>query len=72
METFKIQRSIATNAPAPMVLVYNKRRSIIGEIPLTDEMLELFGDEYKIYVRADFNEVTGNIEIDDYAETPSW
>lgn len=45
----KLQRPVVTNDPNPQVLAYNKDRSIETFFPINDEMLALFGDEFKVY-----------------------
>lgn len=49
----KVQRPLASNDPAPHVLVYNEDRSVMEQMTLADESLyEWFGDDFKMYVRA--------------------
>ncbi len=48
-EPFKLQRPLMTNGTDPMILIYNEDRSIMAELPVSDEILEIFGEEFKIY-----------------------
>lgn len=48
----KVQQSIATTAPEPMCLVYNKSRSVMGEFPLTPEIAKALNGRPKAYFRA--------------------
>lgn len=49
---FKIQRAITSNIQSPPCLVYNEDRSILFEMPLLPELEELFGEDYKIYIKS--------------------
>ena len=52
----KIQRPIMTNGDTPMVLIYNRSRSVNTQWPLSDELNQLFSEgEYKAYFRADLD-----------------
>jgi hypothetical protein len=44
---FKIQRDIG----GEMCLVYDKSREYGGQIPMTDELAAMMGDDAKIYVK---------------------
>ena len=69
--TFKIQVSLATNMPTPMVLAYNKNRNIEGQFPVTDEILKLMDGRFKAFfacrVRPD-----GKLEVIAEVEDPGW
>jgi hypothetical protein len=47
----KVQRSLQP-VPDKSVLVYNKSRSVLGQLPMTPKILALFGDRLKFYCRA--------------------
>jgi len=69
-EIFKIQRPLFTNAGVPMVLIYNKDRSISHEFPFTS-VESLFNDgELKVYVEAD-SDVRG-LEVIRKVEAQNW
>ncbi len=52
---FKIQRRLGGNDPETVgkVLVYNQDRSLQEFLPETPDLLELMGDEPKLYVEAE-------------------
>ena len=52
-EIFKVQRAIFGS---DAILIYNESRSITEQIPNTHELDELFGDDFKIYVKGSFTE----------------
>ncbi len=63
-EKYKVQLPLSTNAPEPMALVYNRDRSRMGEIPITDEVRSLFPpDVYKIFIEANFTPRTGELDV---------
>ncbi len=74
---FKIQLPLFTNADEAKALVYNERRSVMGEIPITPELKQLFpkeaieglGTPEKIFVRGLFDPDTGEISV---AEIVAW
>lgn len=69
---FKIQRSIVTNAPQQMCLIYNYDRTLSGEIPLSDNIARLFRDgEYKIYVDGSVNR-NGHLTIKSRVKPRTW
>lgn len=68
---FKLQRAIVSSEDQPPVLAYNEDRSALGQFPATPEMLELFGDEYKIYVDAELSE-DGQLEVVEVVEEQDW
>lgn len=51
-DIFKLQRPLFTTEEEPKILVYNQSRSWEGQIPITPELLALFGDQAKIYIIA--------------------
>lgn len=51
-DIFKLQRPLLTTEQQPLVLVYNQDRTWEGQIPLTPELQELFGDQDKVYIMA--------------------
>jgi hypothetical protein len=51
-EIFKLQLPLHTNAANPKILVYNKDRTHLYEMGITEDLLDLFAPEegiYKIY-----------------------
>lgn len=69
---FKIQRSIMTNAPQQMCLIYNCDRTLTGEIPLSDNIARLFRDgEHKIYVDGSVNR-NGHLTIKSRVKPRTW
>jgi hypothetical protein len=53
---FKVQRALVSNEESPPVLVYNEDRSIMGQVPATKEVMELFPpNEHKIFVKGSFS-----------------
>ena len=46
-----------------LVFMYNKDRSIIGELPMDNVFEFLFGDRYKIYCQCKYRESDGYLEI---------
>lgn len=67
---FKVQRAI--DPPDAEVLVYNEDRSIMGQFPMTEELLTWFGDKYKLYIEGVFNESTGRIDLIRVVEEQEW
>jgi len=56
-EIFKVQRALSSNEESPPVLVYNEDRSIMGEVPATQDIIDLFPpDEYKIFIKGSFSD----------------
>ncbi|UTC30019.1 hypothetical protein STASHLEY_00850 [Brevundimonas phage vB_BpoS-StAshley] len=51
-DIFKLQRPLFTAEAEPKVLVYNESRTWEGLIPLTPALMELFGEEFKVYITA--------------------
>lgn len=76
---FKLQRSIETTADFEQALLYNEDRSIIGQMALTEEVLELFPDEdiegigtpYKIFVKGTID-VHGVVDITEVTDFKDW
>ena len=72
MQTWKIQRSLYTNADVDQVLIYNKDRSVEGQMPLTENVLRLFPEgSHKIFVRGVMNK-NGSIDIRAVIEDQDW
>ncbi len=63
-EKYKIQLPLFTTASTPMALVYNRDRSRMGEIPITDEVKSLFPpDVYKIFIEGNFDPRDGTLDV---------
>lgn len=77
-EIFKIQLPLVVggirvkNEDAPSALIYNKRRNINSMIPATKALIELFNGEKKIYIKGRYDNKTGKVHIDDFAENQEW
>ncbi len=72
IQTWKIQRPLASNEAAPPFLIYNKDRSIQSMPPVTDEILKLFTNgSLKIYVRGVLSE-DGTMYVIDVIEDQGW
>lgn len=67
IEPFKLQRAIVGE---PSVLIYNEDRSIMSQLPMTDDLLRLFGREDTVYVMASVYK--GNLEIEGLAPEDVW
>ena len=64
-QIFKLQLPLFSTAENPPMLVYNKVRSIEGEIDITDEIRQLFPPgEAKIFAEGVFDRSTGNISLE--------
>ena len=48
----KVQRSIVTGFPKPVVLVYNKSRAYMFQGPLTKDVRKLLGKRFKAFFHA--------------------
>ena len=63
-EKYKVQIPLSTNAEVPMALVYNRDRSRMGEIPVTEEVRSLFPpDVYKIFIEGNFDPSRGELDV---------
>lgn len=61
LEIFKVQRPLVGGDE---VLIYNEDRSIMGQFPPSNELLNMFDeDEYKIYVVGFYNDKTKQTHI---------
>jgi hypothetical protein len=49
VEIFKLQRPLAG---APQMLAYNKKRDKQFQMPMSEDLLEFMGEDFKIYVYA--------------------
>jgi hypothetical protein len=47
----KVQRSLGSTGP-PSILIYNKDRSLMEQLPLTKEMDKWFGSRFKKFAEA--------------------
>ena len=56
----KFQRPIAGSGG---VFMYNKDRSIMGELPMDDSFEYLFGDRFKMYCECKYRNSDGFLEI---------
>lgn len=68
VQVFKIQRPLAG---APMCFVYNEDRSYEGQFPMTDDILPIFRENLKVYVKAEVNS-DGRLDIKEYVQDPGW
>lgn len=66
---WKIQRPIVTRENPEMCFAYTKQ-GLTVRTPMTDALYALFGDEYKIYVRASIK--NGNLIIGKRVEEQPW
>lgn len=48
----KVQVSLMTTAAERQCLIYNRSRSVIGELPLTEEIATVMADRPKAYFEA--------------------
>ena len=79
-EIFKLQRSLIASDGVEKVLIYNRPRSIMGELPITESLRNLFPSEpiegiglpHKIFVRGRFNPDSTTIDIDQVADWQDW
>lgn len=71
-QIFKMQRSIITSHENTRILIYNERRSIMGEYDATKVDMDLMGNDLKIYVYGVFENKTGKVLISDYAPKQGW
>lgn len=78
-EVFKIQRAIVdgslikgyTIEGHTKLFIYNKNRSVYGELYVkNEEVEELFGDEYKVYVKGKLE--NGTLIIEECIEPQKW
>lgn len=68
----KLQRPLVTNGPAE-ILAYNEDQSFTTMIPYTKDAEAIFGDENKIYVRAQVPRFDkGYVKIDEILEEQDW
>jgi hypothetical protein len=67
----KVQLPLASNAPKPECLVYNEDRSVEAMLPVTNEVVDLFGaDEVKAFFYATLK--GDNIELQGRAPWQIW
>ena len=66
-QIFKIQRSFAGET----MLIYNKKRTVLIELPYDHELDQLFGNKDKIYVLGCIG-LNGIIAIDTKVSERSW
>lgn len=60
---FKLQRSLVSNEADPPVLIYNEDRSIMDQVPATQDILDLFPpDVFKIFIKGSFSK--GEVYVD--------
>lgn len=70
-EIVKVQIPLMTNGVEPTALIYNKDRSIIVQIPISDEILSMFQPgQYKIYVFAELKDTL--LHLGDNAPEQNW
>lgn len=70
-EVFKIQRPIINHKPSQVILIYNKRKSVYGEITITQEIAKLMGTEMKIYVKG-YVDSQGIFQIEEKVTPKRW
>jgi hypothetical protein len=71
----KVQRPLYSTDPDEHWLLYDARRRIYVQIPLRDISLDLkraMGDEFKVYIYADYNRTTGVIGFLNLAPEQVW
>lgn len=50
----KVQRPLMSNDPEEMVLVYKKGRKKMMQVPITEQLKELFGVDFKMFCLAEY------------------
>jgi hypothetical protein len=68
----KVQWPISTNEPQPLVLVYNRDRSIHQKFPATTELRERMNNRPKVYFWAVVNQLNGKLELGRNAPDQNW
>lgn len=48
----KVQQSLTTGEPVPQCLIYNRSRTVLGQIPLPEDVKKALGNRPKAYFRA--------------------
>ena len=66
-DIYKLQRPIVGN----QYLLYNKDRSILSSFEPSKDIVELMGDNYKLYVKADIDK-KGMLMINDVVQQQDW
>lgn len=70
-EIFKWQRPIAGMSSTPPVLVYNREKTWMGQMPMSDGLASLFAGEYKFYAECvPLN--TGQLYIFGFKDNQLW
>lgn len=69
-EIFKVQRPIGGSSLEP-ILVYNRNRSVFGQMPMTQEIAKYMGSEYKIYVRG-YIDKDGILQVEEKVSSQRW
>lgn len=71
---WKLQRPILEKyIPVLEIMAYTEGRKDTAFIPMTDkEVAELFGDEFKLYVKAKVNKKTGILEVKKIVGWQDW
>jgi hypothetical protein len=67
-EVFKLQRSFNNDN----MLAYNADMLVMKQWKATKSDLDLMGEDYKIYVIADYNKNTGKLKILRKTKTQTW
>ncbi len=71
-EIFKVQRPMSQSSGLEeLALVYNKSRSQYGQLPMTQELKDLMGKDYKIYVTGKIAK-DGTLQIKEKAPSQRW
>lgn len=69
-QIFKLQRSLYTTEPLPQLMLYNRDRTVVAQVDLLPDVLTLFGDKHKIFVRGYVYE--GKLHVDEVVGDCSW
>ena len=71
-EVVKVQLPVTSTATEPQALVYNKNRSRIGIVPLTDELAEVLHGALKSFWWATWHPETTTFELMEPAPWQDW
>lgn len=66
----KMQRPLTTNATFPEILIYNKDKSFMLQLPYTFKMRKLFAGRHKIYCKVHIKDK--ELFIDKEIKEKSW
>lgn len=69
---FKVQVPLTSNTTSPPALVYNEDRTVLKEIPITSEMMQLFPEgAVKVYVKGTIDR-NGDIDLQQRVKDQDW